>query len=316
MSAHPAVAAVVVTYNRKALLHQCLQALTAQTHPVDVLYVVDNASTDGTAAVVQAAFPEVELLEMDTNVGGAGGFHTGMKAAAEGGADWIWVMDDDAEPAPDALETLLTPGLHRRPDGIALTPMKRLPSGHLQYDQVGWYDPVRMTLQPISASDAKAPFTEVEYGTFVGLLVSADAVRRVGLPDASYFIWYDDVEFCLRLQQAGRLYLVPTSEIVHHVAGANGEKPWRNRPPSYFWRYYYSIRNRLLIVHRHVVSADQRLRAILQAGFLVIRKIASVLCYDEAHRGRQVRLLMRAFWDGVTGRTGKRVDPARFQDGE
>jgi GT2 family glycosyltransferase len=316
MSAHPAVFAVVVTYNRKALLVQCLDALQEQTRAVDRIVVVDNASSDGTAAAVRADFPGVDLLVLDENRGGAGGFHVGMKAAAEGRADWIWVMDDDAEPAPDALEALLAPGLHRRPGAVALTPLKRLPSGHLQYDQVGWYDPVRMNLQPISAHHTKALFTEVEYGAFVGLLVSADAVRRVGLPDVSYFIWYDDVEFCLRLQRAGQLYLVPASEIVHHVAGANGEKPWRNRPPSYFWRYYYSIRNRLLIVHRHVPRVDQRLQAILQAGFLVVRKIFSVLCYDEAHRERQVRLLMRAFLDGVTGRTGKRVDPARFQGGD
>src|SRR4051812_35207484 len=73
--------AVVVTYNRKALLTECLQALGAQTRAPDEILVVDNASTDGTAAMVREHFPDVRLEALDTNRGGAGGFHHGLDAA-------------------------------------------------------------------------------------------------------------------------------------------------------------------------------------------------------------------------------------------
>ncbi len=105
----PKVAAVVPTYNRKTLLETCLVALTRQTHPLSGIYVVDNASTDGTADIVLAEFQgHVNLIRMSTNTGSAGGYREGLRRAYEDGYDWIWTMDHDAEPAEDALEQLLS----------------------------------------------------------------------------------------------------------------------------------------------------------------------------------------------------------------
>lgn len=101
------VCAIVVTYNRKELLRECLAALAAQTRPPDRVLVVDNASSDGTQAMVEAEYEEVELLALPTNQGGAGGFHEGMKRAHVDGAEWLWLMDDDTIPRPDALAELL-----------------------------------------------------------------------------------------------------------------------------------------------------------------------------------------------------------------
>ncbi len=129
------IAAVVVTYNRKDLLGQCLDSLRRQSRPLDALYIIDNRSTDGTYDVLldrdwiaplagseggvvetvrlvpAASAPghnlEVHYLRMSENAGGAGGFHEGMKRAVEAGFDWLWLMDDDVWTAPDALEVLL-----------------------------------------------------------------------------------------------------------------------------------------------------------------------------------------------------------------
>ena len=103
------VCAVVLTFNRKALLLECLRALLGQTRPVDRVIVVDNASSDGTTKLLRAEglLERVEYVRLERNLGGAGGFHRGMEEARRGDWDWIWVMDDDAEPRPDALERLL-----------------------------------------------------------------------------------------------------------------------------------------------------------------------------------------------------------------
>src|SRR4051794_9178418 len=87
------VCAVVVTFNRRDLLESCLAALGEQTRHVDEIIVVDNASTDGTAGFVAAEFPDVTVLVLPANVGGAGGFHAGLGAALAKGHDWLWVMD-------------------------------------------------------------------------------------------------------------------------------------------------------------------------------------------------------------------------------
>src|SRR5215471_18922130 len=103
----PQVAAVVVTYNRRDLLLEALAAVSAQTRAPDTVIVVDNASSDGTAAAVLAKFPAVRLAELTRNSGGAGGFAYGMAQALASHADLIWLMDDDTVPEPRALEALL-----------------------------------------------------------------------------------------------------------------------------------------------------------------------------------------------------------------
>ena len=99
------VAAVVVTYNRLALL-QRLVARLREVSQLDEIIVVDNASTDGTGAWL-ADQADLVWRTLETNTGGAGGFHTGLGWAMERGADLAWLMDDDGVPAPDCLERLL-----------------------------------------------------------------------------------------------------------------------------------------------------------------------------------------------------------------
>ena len=99
--------AVVVTYNRRELLLESLAAVQGQTRPPDAVVVVDNASTDGSGDAVRDAFPDVRLLALTVNTGGAGGFAAGIRAAQELDADAIWLMDDDTVPEPGALAALL-----------------------------------------------------------------------------------------------------------------------------------------------------------------------------------------------------------------
>jgi len=101
------VCAVVVTYNRRTLLQECLAGLAGQSRRPDWILVVDNASTDGTGALIRADYAHVELVTLPTNEGSAGGFHEGMRHAHATGAEWMWLMDDDTVPSPDALAELL-----------------------------------------------------------------------------------------------------------------------------------------------------------------------------------------------------------------
>jgi Predicted glycosyltransferases len=130
------VCAVVVTYNRKNLLIECLEALRKQTRPIQGIYLIDNASTDGTPELLLengyiSELPPENLKEpwekdfivqnlvdgreiklyyvrMHENTGGAGGFYEGVKRGYEKGYDWLWLMDDDIEPKSQAIEIMLT----------------------------------------------------------------------------------------------------------------------------------------------------------------------------------------------------------------
>jgi GT2 family glycosyltransferase len=307
------VAAVVVTYRRPKLLMQCVRALRGQTHPVDEIIVVDNASGDGTAERVRQEFPDVTLRVLSENRGGAGGFHEGMRIAAQQDVDWIWVMDDDVEPEPDALEAIVESGLHRRDDTVGLASLNVFPNGTPQAGHAGNYDRVQMRIRSASVDE---PIVPIEYSSFAGFLVRAGAVAAVGTPDTGYFIWGDDVEYAQRLSQIGRQYLVTVSRTVHHEAFAKSRKEsillsaqWRDRPLAEYWRTYYAHRNRLLTLRRHAASRAEWLAGCAVGLWRGALAAAAVLLFDR-QKTLRLRLLADALVHGLTGRSGKYVDPS------
>lgn len=300
-AAKGSVVAVVVTYNRRALLAQTLRAVRAQTRAVERVVVVDNASTDGTRAFVRAEHPGAELIALPENSGGAGGFAAGIEAALAHGPAWVWVMDDDVEPAPDALEALLATPHARDAKTAALTSLKVTPSGAIQHEHAGRYRPARMMPEPLRRVGEEP--VEIGYSSFVSLCVRASAARAAGPPRADFFLWYDDVEYSLRLRQQGVLVLVPASRVVHHnVARAAPETP------TSAWRSYYALRNRLLILRTTYVTAPERAAGLAVGAFYFARRIGKVLLAERYKRAK-LGYAWRAFSDGTRGRSGARVLP-------
>lgn len=226
------VIAVVVTYERRALLSEALTAVLTQTRPPDAVVVVDNASTDGTAAFVRDRYLEVDLRELPTNLGGAGGFTAGMMRALELDADLIWLLDDDTVPGAAALAELLATRA-----GTAAT---------LVASKVLWTDGREhpMNTPRRRGGWGSAGCTRIRSASFVSVLVEAAAVRERGLPVADYFLWNDDFEFTTRLLR-GRLGLrCPASVVVHKTAIFGGA----DADPGP--RFFYEVRNKIWLFTR------------------------------------------------------------------
>ena len=241
------VCAVIVTYNRKDLLRECLNAVLGQTRPPEHVLVVDNASTDGTSEMLKEEFPQVEVLRLPKNQGGAGGFHEGMKRAYEMGFDWLWIMDDDTIPYPQALEALLTevPLIQR----VANTQPLLLAS------KVVWKDG---TLHPVNTPypypsfkdilsflDSAVPFCRVRFASFVSLLIHREGVARVGLPCKDFFIYADDLEYTARFTRKTKAGFWVKGSVVLHKTAEKGFASFRN--PA---RMYYDFRNRAWILRQ------------------------------------------------------------------
>ena len=209
------VCAVVVTYNRRALLLECLAAVAAQTVPVDRVLVVDNASTDGTAALVRDAHPGVELLELPENGGSAGGFHAGMRQAHAAGFEWLWLMDDDTIPSPTALQELLAAAASL-PDGPPALLASRIvwTDGRLHPMNLPGFERGR---PDVVVAAAQRRLLALRTATFPSLLVHRTAVDRHGLPLAGYFLWSDDIEYTARILRTDPGYLVPASVAEHRT---------------------------------------------------------------------------------------------------
>jgi GT2 family glycosyltransferase len=236
-----AVCAIVVTHNRQRMLRECLGALADQSHPPDRLLVVDNASTDGTGEMLARDHPEVDVLALATNEGGAGGFHEGMRRAYEDGAEWMWLMDDDTIPRPDALAELLAAPRRLEADAAPalLASIVLWRDGHVHPMNAPWPDGRRVDRAIDGAERGLMP---VRFATFASLLVHRGAVERHGLPLKHFFLWSDDVEYTSRMVLSGELaYLVPDSVAVHKT-----ERRYNNMSASPA-RFYYHVRNTLFM---------------------------------------------------------------------
>lgn len=200
------IAAVVVTYNRRDLLTRCLTALKQQTHPVSEIIVVDNASTDGTAAVIAHAFPTLTYVRLPENTGSTGGFHAGIKLAHGRGHDWIWVMDDDAIPMSNALERLVHSEPFSWSDTAALSSGVYEADGrlsrqvrHARVDRSNC-----ISFEACHEGNYGLTYFECDQATFVGLLLQRNAVSQVGYPNRDFFIYWDDVDYTLRVSKLGQ----------------------------------------------------------------------------------------------------------------
>lgn len=287
------VCAVVVTYDRPRELGLVVAALSTQNRMPDRILVLDNASRLPAAEVLQR-FGGVEIIRNETNLGGAGAFAAGLEQGLTGGCDWIWLMDDDAVPRPDALEELLAAAGRLPATAGALCP---------SVYEFGRLAPIhRRMFRPASGAEPPLPETayrcgprEIDTASFVGFLVRAEAARAAGLPDVRFFLAYDDTEYSLRLQKAGwRIWLVPASGIDHlRLPGA------KLRHAEFGTKHYYNIRNRIHVFRNYCSPARPAFCKAVLIG------LAIWIASRRAWRPAAIRLLWRAVADGMRGRLGR-----------
>ncbi|MBD7957234.1 glycosyltransferase family 2 protein [Microbacterium sp. Sa4CUA7] len=237
------VAAVVVTFNRLEKLRTVLASIEAQTHPVERLIVVDNASTDGTAdylASLELDLP-IEIVTMRENTGGAGGFSEGMLRGYTAGADHVWIMDDDCYPEPGALEALV-----RGFEGAV---------AELGADVPFACSVVKFTDGEICEMNNPVPTWDwgrllvrgqqnvmVSTCSFVSVLIPRWVISQYGLPYSEYFIWFDDREYTLRLTARCPGVQVLDSVVVHDM-GDNKGVNFAMVTPQTLWKFAYGVRN-------------------------------------------------------------------------
>jgi len=244
------VAVAAVTFDRPRELAVLLDAINNQTAAVQSICLVDS----GTAPAKEVAekHANVDYVRSEANLGGAGGFSLAILKAVASGADWIWMMDDDAEPGdPECLATLLREAEARGMD--AVVPLVAAP-GHP--DRLSFFFRLDGKVTHSRAEVEKLGFLTDDGHFFNGALIRSDVFFKVGLPDMRLFIRGDEVDFTIRLRKAGiRFGTVTTTAITHphafaetkHVFGAR----WHVIVPETAFKRYYYYRNRGYLIRRH-----------------------------------------------------------------
>lgn len=280
------VLAIVVTYNRKAILAECLGALEEQTAPADIL-VVDNASDDGTGDFLRPMADSGRILYENTgaNLGGAGGFQHGLRVGAKLGHRYLWIMDDDSVPKPTALERLLEAA--EKLDSFGYLSGKTL-----------WTDGslcrmnIQRDLKMGNIADFSGDAVPSGAATFVSLLIPTRVVLEVGLPIGEFFIWADDLEYTRRISRRYPCYVIPASETVHKCETNNGGNISTDVPER-IERYRYAYRNEVYVYRREGFSGIRRL--LLRTPLHIWR----VLTRSDSRRLARIRVILGGTFRGL-----------------
>lgn len=247
------ITALVVTYNRKKLLKECINAILNQSLCPNRILIINNASTDGTEKLFEtgAEFDRdfITCVNMKTNTGGAGGFYEGMRLLIKEDTDWAWIMDDDTIPNTDCLENLLKADEEVYSSGkkssfYASTifgvngEFMNVPNVDNGATENGYPDFYEFLNKSI---------LKIKDATFVSLLIRVDAIRKCGLPCKDYFIWGDDGEYTLRLTHTyGPAYMVGKSIAIHKRVGARNLSIDNFDEPGRIRLFHYYVRNNMI----------------------------------------------------------------------
>jgi rhamnopyranosyl-N-acetylglucosaminyl-diphospho-decaprenol beta-1,3/1,4-galactofuranosyltransferase len=290
------IAALVLTYNRKDLVIKTIEALAGQSFSLYRIFVVDNASTDGTDKVLEGVVHNdtsgrIEIVTLEENFGSSGGFARGMEYIfSHSEADWLWIMDDDAVPEERAAEKF-------RYFYRSLPAKKQETTGVLLNQREIQFEKFKNVDVPVEAVYGKPKMR----ATFEGYLIRREAVAAAGYPRSEFFIYSDDIEYTWRVINRGyRVYRV-YGAYIYHRDWAKIEKVSRglvakpNIPP---WKLYYRFRNPFLVVEKYPVFRF----------FLMIVLYVDLLLWSFINR-ENAYFARRGLSDGINLVSGKTVSP-------
>ena len=285
-------AAIVVTYNRKELLRECINALLSSTRSVDVV-IIDNNSTDGTKEYIKDLLSESVIYKrLKKNMGGAGGFSAGMKYAVKKGYEYIWIMDDDTIVKETSLEQLMNViGTVHNNFGFLASTVKWIDGSDCKMN-IPTY---KTNLTNYEKAYADKGIYPLKAATFVSLLFRAEAIKSVGLPLKEYFIWGDDKEYTIRMSGSFNCYNVEDSEVVHKMNNNEGSNITKD-DIGRIDRYFYAYRNDFATA-RELGFQEM---CIYLAGFAL--NAVRVVLFSKDNKKARLKVMLQGLISGMTFR--------------
>lgn len=290
----PRIVAVTLNWNRPDDTIETLRSLAAQTVPNLQSLVVDNGSSDDSVARIRAACPEAHLLPHPKNSGFARGTNLGIARALELGADYVFVLNNDTLLAPDLLQQLLA---QAAPDVGLLAPIIY----YADAPQMVWS--LGGMLNPWLLETRENVRGQIDHGQWpavlprdflpaCGLLLHRDVLAHVGAFDERFFMYYEDLDLCVRVRQAGlRQLAVTTAKMWHKVSLSSGGSDSPNER-------YWMARSSVLYFRKHARPWQWPLVLAWRAG----SALRTSWRLARAGRADALRAYWRGLWHGLRER--------------
>lgn len=301
------IAAIIVTYNRKEMLLENLKQILNQIFMVDKIIIIDNNGTDNTYEYIKKSneinMNLIDYVYLDTNIGGAGGFYTGVKKAYEEAYDWMILMDDDGRPYnkytfKKVFEYIENKNINAKEkvmlNSLVIENEEKLSFGLLNNDSI-----------KVIKDLAEDGIIIGEVNNFNGTIISNGLVQNIGYPDKDFFIKGDEVDYMNRAKKSGAFVATLIDSLYYHpaVKTTNSIKIFNktiNMLIESPWKEYYSIRN-----YTYMYFQDKKYNRIIK---LFILKILSIL-FCKNKKIQTLKMICKGGSDGIRRRMGKRVNP-------
>ena len=276
------ITVVMVTYNRRDIVQKALDCLVAQTEPISNIVVVDNFSTDDTLDVLierQKKDNRISIVKSQENAGFGAGLALGMNWALKNlNSDFMWLMDDDSYPVPDALELLIKN------------------SKEYQYDMLGLSGYI-LGLGAKRKVEPEKNSVAVDFILIDNALIRIETIKKIGVPSGEFFMMCEDYDYCLRIKEAGfKLGVIKNNHVTRLNLGS------QKFSKATLWRGYYHSRNHLIILKRHFTFVRLVNYIIVQLKYL----FASLQAPD---RWTRIKFRLIGVLHGLQSVTGKTLDP-------
>lgn len=300
-------AVIICNYNKKEYVIKCVKSLKKQTVKSFDIYIVDNASTDGSPEEILSAFgKEVTLLCNENNLGGSGGFDTGLRYVQNKGYEYFFLLDNDVILDEYCMERLCN-DMEQNPDiGIMGAKILKMdyPDIIQEFGPMINYETVTFELcyGGEKDTDALPQLKDCDYVPACALIVRKKVIEEIGILPETNFIYYDDVEWCVRCHKAGYRVVANSSARVWHKGGAAIN-------PTTFSNYYI-LRNKIKFFTSHMqtekMDVEPSEEAIRHRAELILRDVFEGI-YSCKYKGNIniIKTRMDAFIDALMGKTGR-----------
>jgi GT2 family glycosyltransferase len=285
MAPDPLVYIILVSWNHWDVTSRCLAQLSELDYANYQIVVVDNGSVDGTPQKVEDLYPRIQVLCNERNLGFAAGCNVGLRHALEQGADYVWILNNDTIPPRDILSRLVAHA-------------ESLPSAGIMTPAAGWVSGVecewptagvchRWTQDFVKVHLDRAPARPplaVDYVFGTAMFLRREVLENVGFFDERYFMYYEDMDLCLRARRAGfQLFAFPDVRVFHE-----GEASTEGQPAL---RYYYKARSSVLFFRAHTSG--------LRVPVVLAYRLGSAVHWTARFAGRKQFGQLRFYWRGL-----------------